>query len=43
MGNAGDDVKREATWVTSSNEEDGFAEAVADFILPRLARASRPD
>ncbi len=32
MGNATDDVKRQASHVTSSNEEEGFAKAVA-FIL----------
>ena len=32
MGNAADDVKRQATRVTASNEEDGFAKAM-DVIL----------
>jgi hydroxymethylpyrimidine pyrophosphatase-like HAD family hydrolase len=32
MGNATDDVKRAATHVTASNEEEGFAGAV-DIIL----------
>jgi len=32
MGNATDDVKRQATHVTASNEEDGFAKAV-EMIL----------
>jgi hydroxymethylpyrimidine pyrophosphatase-like HAD family hydrolase len=32
MGNATDDVKKLATHVTASNEEEGFAEAV-DMIL----------
>ena len=32
MGNATDDVKRQATHVTASNEEDGFAKAI-DVIL----------
>jgi Cof subfamily protein (haloacid dehalogenase superfamily) len=32
MGNATDDVKRQASHVTGSNEEDGFAGAI-DFIL----------
>jgi hydroxymethylpyrimidine pyrophosphatase-like HAD family hydrolase len=32
MGNATDDVKRQATHVTSSNEEDGFAKAM-EMIL----------
>jgi Cof subfamily protein (haloacid dehalogenase superfamily) len=33
MGNASADVQREATFVTKSNEEDGFANAVEKFIL----------
>ena len=32
MGNATDDVKRHATYVTASNEEDGFAKAM-DVVL----------
>jgi hydroxymethylpyrimidine pyrophosphatase-like HAD family hydrolase len=32
MGNATDDVKRQATHVTASNEEEGFAKAI-DTIL----------
>ena len=35
MGNAEDDVKASASNVTSSNEEDGFAHAVENFILSR--------
>ncbi len=34
MGNAGDDIKRRASHVTASNEDDGFARAV-DMILGR--------
>ena len=34
MGNADPAVQRAATVVTSSNVEEGFARAVADFILP---------
>ncbi|GFG54913.1 haloacid dehalogenase [Mycolicibacterium agri] len=34
MGNAGDEVKRAARCVTTSNEVDGFADAVERFILP---------
>ena len=33
MGNATDDVKAQATLVTASNEEDGFAKAVERFLL----------
>jgi Cof subfamily protein (haloacid dehalogenase superfamily) len=35
MGNASPEVQKAATCVTASNEEDGFAVAVDDFILPR--------
>ena len=35
MGNAGSDVKRAASLVTTSNAEEGFANAVERFILPR--------
>jgi hydroxymethylpyrimidine pyrophosphatase-like HAD family hydrolase len=35
MGNASPEVRRAATFVTASNEEEGFATAVGDFILPR--------
>jgi len=34
MGNAGPEVKRAARQVTSSNAEEGFADAVERFILP---------
>jgi Cof subfamily protein (haloacid dehalogenase superfamily) len=35
MGNASEEVQRQATHVTSSNEEEGFAEAIERFVLPR--------
>ncbi len=35
MGNASEEVQREATLVTDSNDQDGFAKAVEEFILPR--------
>jgi Cof subfamily protein (haloacid dehalogenase superfamily) len=35
MGNAGPEVQRAATYVTASNQEEGFATAVEDFILPQ--------
>ena len=42
MGNASHEVQRAARRVTTSNEEQGFANAVARFILPRApARSSR--
>jgi hydroxymethylpyrimidine pyrophosphatase-like HAD family hydrolase len=34
MGNAADEIKREASHVTASNEEDGFAGA-AEIILQK--------
>jgi Cof subfamily protein (haloacid dehalogenase superfamily) len=40
MGNASDDVKREARFVTASNTEDGFATAMERFVLPETS--SRP-
>src|SRR4030095_1922431 len=35
MANASEDVKRQATHVTTSHEDDGFANAVDQYILPR--------
>ena len=35
MGNASDEVRRQATYVTASNEDDGFAKAIEQIILPR--------
>jgi Cof subfamily protein (haloacid dehalogenase superfamily) len=35
MGNAASEVKQAATFVTTSNAEEGFANAVERFILPR--------
>jgi Cof subfamily protein (haloacid dehalogenase superfamily) len=35
MGNASPEVQRAATFVTSSNQEEGFAVAVENFILPQ--------
>jgi hydroxymethylpyrimidine pyrophosphatase-like HAD family hydrolase len=39
MGNASDEVKRQATFVTTSFGEEGFANAVERFILPRAEAA----
>jgi Cof subfamily protein (haloacid dehalogenase superfamily) len=36
MGNAGDEVKAKADLVTAANDEEGFAQAVEQFVLPRL-------
>jgi len=33
MGNASDDVKQQATYVTTSSEEEGFANAVEKYLL----------
>jgi hydroxymethylpyrimidine pyrophosphatase-like HAD family hydrolase len=38
MGNASEEVKRRATHVTASNAEDGFAQAVARYILDSASR-----
>jgi len=42
MGNASDEVKRQATFVTTSFGEEGFANAVEQFILPRAEPAGGP-
>jgi hydroxymethylpyrimidine pyrophosphatase-like HAD family hydrolase len=43
MGNASPDVQRCARYVTSSNEEDGFADAVDRFVLRNtFSRGSVP-
>jgi Cof subfamily protein (haloacid dehalogenase superfamily) len=34
MGNASDEVKKQASAVTDSNEDEGFAKAIQKFILP---------
>jgi haloacid dehalogenase-like hydrolase len=39
MGNASEDVQRAATYVTASNEDEGFAKAIEEFILPRAVAA----
>jgi hydroxymethylpyrimidine pyrophosphatase-like HAD family hydrolase len=40
MGNATDDVKAKARLVTDSNENEGFAKAVWEFILPSASGRS---
>jgi Cof subfamily protein (haloacid dehalogenase superfamily) len=43
MGNAGPQVQQAATYVTASNEDDGFAEAIERYVLPRATAApARP-
>jgi Cof subfamily protein (haloacid dehalogenase superfamily) len=39
MGNASDAVKSQATAVTDSNQEDGWAHALRTFILPAAAHS----
>ena len=39
MGNASKEVQQKATRVTTSNEDEGFARAVEEFILPRAVAA----
>jgi len=39
MGNATDEVQRQANHVTASNQDEGFAKAVEQFILPRAVAA----
>jgi hydroxymethylpyrimidine pyrophosphatase-like HAD family hydrolase len=41
MGNATEEVQRQATYVTASNDDEGFAKAVEQFILPRARAAPR--
>jgi Cof subfamily protein (haloacid dehalogenase superfamily) len=41
MGNANAEVQQSATFVTASNEDEGFAKAVEQFILPRAIPAPR--
>jgi Cof subfamily protein (haloacid dehalogenase superfamily) len=39
MGNASEEVQRQATCVTASNDDEGFAKAIEQFILPRAVAA----
>jgi len=39
MGNSSEDVRRQATHVTTSHEDEGFANAVDQYILPRARPA----
>jgi Cof subfamily protein (haloacid dehalogenase superfamily) len=40
MGNAIEDVQRQATFVTASNDDEGFAKAMEEFVLPRAVPAA---
>ena len=42
MGNASDEVKRQATFVTTSFADEGFANAVEQIILPRSEPTGGP-
>jgi Cof subfamily protein (haloacid dehalogenase superfamily) len=39
MGNATEEVQSQATYVTDSHEDEGFAKAIEGFILPRAVAA----
>ncbi len=39
MGNASPEVQRHATFVTTSFRDEGFANAVERFILPRAQQS----
>jgi Cof subfamily protein (haloacid dehalogenase superfamily) len=39
MANSSEDVQNQATYVTDSNEDEGFAKAIEGFILPRAVAA----
>src|SRR4029434_6658659 len=39
VGNASEEVRRQATHVSTSNADEGFANAVTQFILPRAQPA----
>ena len=41
MGNASPEVQRQADFVTTSSEDEGFANAVDRFVLPRIQSAKR--
>jgi hypothetical protein len=43
MGNASNEVKAQASAVTDSNENEGFAKAVRKFVLPSRSFRGRLD
>jgi len=43
MGNASTEVQRQANYVTTSSEDEGFANAVERFILPRAPKTNEWD
>jgi Cof subfamily protein (haloacid dehalogenase superfamily) len=40
MGNASEAVQRQATYVTASNDDEGFAKAIERYVLPRATAAT---
>jgi Cof subfamily protein (haloacid dehalogenase superfamily) len=42
MANSSEDVKGRASHVTASNEDEGFARAMEEFVLPRAVAAPAP-
>jgi transaldolase len=42
MGNASDDVKQQATYVTTSFADEGFANAIEQIVLPRSEPSGGP-
>ena len=43
MGNASAEVQRQANYVTTSSEDEGFANAVERFILPRAPKTNKSE
>jgi Cof subfamily protein (haloacid dehalogenase superfamily) len=39
MGNASEEVQEQATYVTASDEDEGFAKAIEGYVLPRTVNA----
>ena len=42
MGNASAEVQQQATYVTASYEDEGFAKAIEQFVLPRAVAPPAP-
>jgi Cof subfamily protein (haloacid dehalogenase superfamily) len=42
MANASEEVQNQATYVTDSHNDEGFAKAIEGFILPRVVAAPTP-
>jgi hydroxymethylpyrimidine pyrophosphatase-like HAD family hydrolase len=40
MGNATEEVQQQATYVTASNDDEGFAKAIEQYVLPRAGTAT---